>query len=242
MIVASMSRYKEREMKNPIRMVLLGTVVSAAMATLPWALWADTSPASGPPEIRLPQPATTGGMSLTEALANRRSVRTFADKPLSTQDVAQLCWAAQGITKVERGLRVAPSAHGLYPIGVFIVDKNGLYQYQPKTHALHRLADGDMLQKLRAATNQAPIAAAPLCMILTMDVQSLVPKCGDKAERYCLLEAGHVAENVLLQATALGLVSVPVGGIDEAPVAKAMNLPTGLRPVYVLPVGYPKAN
>ena len=65
--------------------------------------------------IVLPAPARSGHMSLEEALARRRSVREFSNKPLSDQDVSQLLWAAQGITHPE-GLRTAPSAGALYPL------------------------------------------------------------------------------------------------------------------------------
>jgi nitroreductase len=80
-----------------------------------------------------------------------------------------------------------------------------------------------------------------VCLILAIDIEHMKRRCGDKAEQYSLLEAGHVAQNVLLQATALGLASVPVGGLDEKKVAAALKLPAGTRPVYLLPVGYPKA-
>jgi SagB-type dehydrogenase family enzyme len=178
-------------------------------------------------------------MSLVEALAQRRSQRSFADKPLSSEQIGQLCWAAQGITDEARGLRTAPSAMALYAIQVFVVDGSGLYEYVPSSHLLRRLDLEGALQKLRSAAGQKAVGSAPVSMILAMDPGRLEARCPEKAERYSLLEAGHVAQNVLLQATALKLVSVPMGGVDETKLGEALNLPTGLRPVYVLPLGRP---
>ncbi len=76
--------------------------------------------------IALPSPARSGHMSLEEALARRRSVREFSNKPLSEQEVSQLLWAAQGITHPE-GLRTAPSAGALYPLELHLVNAAGFY-------------------------------------------------------------------------------------------------------------------
>ena len=166
--------------------------------------------------------------------------RTTVYRLLSLEQVSQLCWAAQGITQAEQGFRTAPSAMHLYPLTVFVADSKGVYEYQPKPHALRRL-DGVTPEEFRKAAGEGPAGAAPVCLILAIDVEHMKPRSGDKAEQYSLLEAGHVAQNVLLQATALGLGAVPVGGLDEKKVAGAMKLPATLRPVYLLPVGYPKA-
>jgi len=154
--------------------------------------------------IPLPAPQTSGGMPLTEALAKRRSIRAFESRPLTREQISQLCWAAQGITQAEQGLRTAPSAMHLYPVTVFVVDGQGVYEYQPKPHALLRL-EGVTPEQFRQAAGQGPAGAAPVCLVLAVDIEHMKPRSGDKAEQYSLLEAGHVAQNVLLQATALGL-------------------------------------
>jgi SagB-type dehydrogenase family enzyme len=194
----------------------------------------------GQTEIRLPAPKTTGGMTLNEALAKRRSHKSIAPGDVMTGHVSQLCWAAQGITEPKKGLRTAPSAHALYAITVYLIDETGLYEYVPEGHLLRRLREGDMLARLRAAVKQSSVETAPVCLVLTMNVERLAARDGKKAERFCLLEAGHVAQNVLLQVTALGLVSVPAGGIDEGKVKAALKLPENQRAVYALPIGYAK--
>lgn len=189
--------------------------------------------------VRLPAPQTRGGMSLTEALATRRSQRTFDGKSLSREQLSQLCWAAQGITDEQQGFRTAPSALKAYAIRVFVIDEKGAWEYLPQLHALKSLAVNDALAGFRSAISSR-LHTAPLYMVLTIEPDRLRERSGDKAERFSLLEAGHVAQNILLQATALGLASVPSGGFDEAKAAEVLELSDTLKPVYVLPIGHPE--
>ncbi len=180
-------------------------------------------------------------MALAEALSGRRSWRQFSAKPLSLQQVAQLCWAAQGITDDVQGYRTTPSAGALYPITVFVVDASGVCEYEPGRHALRPARAGDLRRQLQAAALDQPcVGEAPLCLVITIAVARSASKYGSRAERYCLLEAGHLTQNVLLQATALGLAGVPVGAFEDRSVAEALGLPPSLRPVYLVPLGYPQ--
>jgi hypothetical protein len=144
--------------------------------------------------IGLPRPVRTGGMPLAEAIARRRSVRDFTARPLSTRSLSQLCWAAQGITGQDEGLRAAPSAGALYPITIFVALPEAVHRYDPGEHALRRHRRGDRRAALRAAAlGQSCVGGAPACMIVTIDVARSASKYGRWAERYCLLEAGHAA-------------------------------------------------
>ncbi len=190
--------------------------------------------------ISLPPPRTEDNLSVTEALARRRSQRSFADASLSQTQIGQLCWAAQGITDAQEGKRTAPSAGALYPLTVLVMDQTGVYCYEPQTHALRPVVAGDLRGALQAAALDQPcVGAAPLCLVITMDVARTASRYGSRAERSCCLESGHVAQNVLLEATALGLAGVPVGAFDDHKVATLLHLSSNLRPVYLLPLGYP---
>jgi SagB-type dehydrogenase family enzyme len=243
MPATQLTNRKQRDFLFVLAVVLAAAVLSAA-----FLLWTGKSPS--PPvssndsrkEVRLPPPQTRGGLPLTEALARRRSQRVFADRPLPPEAVSQLCWAAQGITQAEKGFRTAPSAGALFPIAVFLVDAAGVSEYKPQRHMLLRAPTGDLRGQLRAAAHdQDFVGQAPLCLVITMDVSRAAAKYGARAERYGLLEAGHVAQNVLLQATALGLVGTPVGAFEDDQVATLLNLPAGVRPVYLVSLGYPRA-
>lgn len=200
------------------------------------------SPADAREEETMPAPRTSGGMPLADVLARRRSGREFAPGQLAPEQVSQLCWAAQGVTDPTQGYRTAPSAGALFPITLYVVDRGSVFEYHPGRHVLTRLRDGDCRDQLQsAALGQPCVGAAPVCLVIAMDVGRSASKYGHSAERYCLLEAGHVAQNVLLQATALGLVGVPVGAFDDRAITTLLRLPPNREPVYLLPIGHPPA-
>jgi SagB-type dehydrogenase family enzyme len=187
--------------------------------------------------IYLPAPKTEGTMSLEEAIAKRRSIRDFSGEGLTTEQVSQLAWAAQGITDAKRLLRAAPSAGATYPLDLYLVTSEGIFRYLPVEHALAPVAQGDMRSQLGSGRGAA--AKAPLDVVIVADYERIRKRFGDRAERYACLEAGHVAQNLLLQATALGLGGVPMGGIQGEQVAGVLTLPAGQDPLYVIPIGHP---
>ena len=77
--------------------------------------------------------------------------------------------------------------------------------------------------------------------VITAVPRRIALKYGEvRAERYAHMEAGHAVQNLLLQATALGLGGVPMGAFDDAEVARTLDLPPGESPLYLIPVGEPR--
>jgi SagB-type dehydrogenase family enzyme len=190
-------------------------------------------------EVRLPQPRLTGPVSVEEALARRRSVRQFADKDLTIQQVSQLAWAAQGITEPQRGLRTAPSAGALYPLELYLVKRDGLFHYIPQGHKLIQLSGQDLRGPLsQAALGQSHVRAAALDVVIAAVYQRTRVKYGARAERYVHIEAGHVGQNIHLEAVALGLGSGSVGAFEDGAVAKVLGLPADETPIYIIAVGH----
>jgi len=191
--------------------------------------------------VALPAPAMEGKMSLEQAIAKRRSARHFTEQALTVKEIGQLCWAGQGITDAKRGLRAAPSAGALYPIELYVATAEGVDRYLPGKHELERHLVGDHRKALQeAASGQQAVAAAPACIVIAGQFERSARKYHDRAERYCWLEAGHVAQNILLQATALDLAGVPVGGYDDTKTVEALKLTKGWRVLYLLPIGHPQ--
>lgn len=200
---------------------------------------ADTAGASQGDAKALPPPVVPGQMSFEEAIAQRRSVRTFLDEPLTIEEVSQLCWAGQGITDSQRGFRASPSAGALFPIELYVVTAAGVDHYLPRGHRLERHLDGDLRGPLQeAALGQDSVGRAPACLVITGVVERSARKYGRRAQRYCFIEAGHVGQNILLQATALQLAGVPVGAFEDDQVASVLKLPKGHQVLYLLPVGH----
>ncbi len=115
-------------------------------------------------------------------------------------------------------------------------------RHSEETHALERFVEGDVRPTLaRLAVGQTFIAEAPLALVITAEYERISQRYGDRAARYVHMEAGHAAQNVYLQAEALGLGTVVVGSFQDEEIARALGLPAAHRPLYIMPVGYPAA-
>jgi len=214
-------------------------LISTAFLGVIQAQQPSPAAAKAPEQITLPAPIQGAPGSLEYALANRRSVREFSPKPLTQQQIGQLFWAAQGITH-DQTKRTAPSAGAIYALEIYVVTKDGLFHYIPKGHAMVRLSDQDLHQVLFKASNQKDMQEAPAVFVITGVVDRMMKRYPAKAEMFVNLEVGHAAENVLLEATALGLAAVPAGGFVPADVQQGLSLPAEEKPVYLIPVGYAK--
>ncbi|MCX5692075.1 MAG: SagB/ThcOx family dehydrogenase, partial [Candidatus Omnitrophica bacterium] len=191
--------------------------------------------------IQLPKPLNKGNVSLEEVIFRRRSQRSFEQKDLSLQQISQLLWAGQGITaeKGFYGLRAAPSAGALYPIEIYLLAKDGLFRYLPDGHKLESLAEQDLRGALADSSfGQAAISQAPVNIVVCVVYSRLTSKYGQRGIRYAHIEVGHVAQNIHLQAVALGLGSVPIGAFNDGEVKKILSLPINHEPLYIIPVGY----
>lgn len=193
--------------------------------------------------VSLPTPREEGGTPLTDALAKRRSVREFREAPLSLAEVAQLLWAAQGITD-PHGLRTAPSAGALYPLEVYVVAGQvqdlaaGIYKYHPERHELSCVGKEDARDRVeRAALRQNWVGDAAAVFVIAGVYERLRVKYHERAERYVHIEVGHAVQNLCLQSAALGLGSVVVGAFHDEELAEVLGLPAGEHPLCLVPVG-----
>ena len=168
--------------------------------------------------VPLPAPPSDRGLTVEEAIGKRRSVRNYSNQTLSLNAFSQLLHSAQGITEPQRSLRAAPSAGALYPIEVYSVVHNvggldpGIYHYAVQEHELEVLSIGDQrAQILQAGIWQEFLGEANVCFILTAIFQRTRWKYQQRAYRYVLLEAGHIAQNLYLSATSMNLGACAVG-------------------------------
>ena len=215
----------------------------AWLATLGWG---EVRPGG---VVKLPRPAFDGTVSVQRAIKERRTAREFRPTPLDMAQLSQLLWAAQGITDEATGYRAAPSGGALYPLDVYVVvgEKgvetlaSGAYWYHPSGHTIELVRDGDRRQDLSsAALGQMWMTHAPVCFVVTAEYRRITGKYGERGIRYAHFEAGHVAENIVLQAGGLGLGAGIVGAFSDASVAKAVKTAQGHEPLLIIPVGYKK--
>lgn len=202
-------------------------------------------------DIDLPLANQTGTLSVERALAARRSIRHFGAGVLSLSHLAQLLWAAQGVTGADER-RTTPSAHVLYPLRLLVVVRavdgvdKGVYGLSREMSQLHLLQRGGEPQKtLQAASldDQPWVGEASAIIAITADVErmrqhfSAQTPHNRKGERYLYQEVGALAQNVYLQAAALGLGTVLVGGIDERAASKALAVEEPWQVVALMPIG-----
>ncbi len=212
--------------------------------------WFKTYPEA--PRVALPDldAAPSGaGEPVLDALAHRRSLREYAQPPLGLGELGALLWAAAGVTARQMGFafRTAPSAGGLYPIEHYVVANSveglepGLYHYAVLDRALERLRSGDLrLPIARSALDQSIAAAADAVFVWTAVLERSRWKYGQRFARYIFLDAGHIAENVALAATALGLGSCQIAAFFDVEAAALLGVDPDVEPVvYMTTVGRP---
>ena len=194
--------------------------------------------------ISLPPVVFDGEMSVEEAIEQRRSVREFGGGSLALEDISQLLWAAQGITDKD-GHRGAPSAGALYPLELYVVAGDveglslGVYRYRPKSHELVHVASGERRKSLASvALGQGWVSRAPAVLVIAGVYERSMKKYGQRGQRYTHIEVGHVAQNIYLQATALGLGTALVGAFHDSEVQDVLSLPPDHEPLGLMPVGH----
>ncbi|MFZ2456684.1 MAG: SagB/ThcOx family dehydrogenase [Candidatus Altiarchaeia archaeon] len=194
--------------------------------------------------IKLPEPKYSGGgITLEEAIKERRSVRDYTNEPVTLEELSQLLWAAQGITGRSRG-RSAPSAGATYPLELYAVAQKvsgidpGVYRYSPRDHSLVCLMPGNYCPALSLASlGQLSVMNAPVSLVFAAVFDRTVSRYGERGVRYVHIDVGHAAENVYLQCAGLRMGTVAVGAFDDEKVKEALKLNMEESPVYIMPVG-----
>ncbi len=190
-------------------------------------------------DIVLNKPIYEGTKSLEECIYNRKSIRSFRDTEIKLSKISQLLWSAQGKNCSKR---TVPSAGAIYPLEIYINDKNkGFFYYNIKKNNLELKTDKNLAYHIvKYAYNQQYLIDAPINIILAADYTKTCNIYGERGIRYVHFEIGHCAQNIHLQAVALGLGSVPIGAFNDSEIKRILNLPNKLSILYIICLGYPK--
>lgn len=191
----------------------------------------------GAPRIDLPpcaKLAEMGKQTVGDAIASRRSVRSFSAAPIRLDELAYLLWATQGVTESTRDeagnplqFRAAPSGGGRYPLETYVAVRNveglkpGVYRYLPSQHQLIPVRKAaEIGQELQRGCYGQTLPGEAACTF----IWSAIPyrtewKYGFIAHRMIAIEAGHVCENLYLaagsiQAGACALLSYHQPALD----------------------------
>lgn len=200
--------------------------------------------------IKLPNPSLKGTVSVEEAINKRRSRRNFERTPLSIGQLSQILWCAQGITNKKGERRASPSAGATYPMTIYVIigDKTcgnitaGAYEYLPREHGLKLHIPGLLNEDLiKAAMNQAFVGQAPIALVCTADYTRTTNKYDERGKMYVHMEAGHIGQNVHLQAEAMGLGTCMIGAFSDDTVSRLLKLGGDRKPLYIMPIGKPSS-
>lgn len=197
------------------------------------------------PQYDLPRPEDLR-RPLGTVLEARRSARRFSRAPLASSALATILHASYGAT-TEHAARAVPSAGGLYPLEVYAAIERvdglprGLYHHDASSNLLAQLEPSSVARALRGAFVHPELAVAPVILIVTALFQRCRFKYGLRGYRFCLLEAGHLAQNALLACAALDLAAVPIGGFFDRCLERILHV-DGVEeaPLYCLAIGLPE--
>jgi len=205
------------------------------------------------PEIKLiplPDQFSDNSLNIVEVLKKRKSIRSYSSEPCGLSELAFLLWASTGVRQrsVNRDFRVAPSAGALYPIETYVVVNNveglseGVYHYNIKLHALEELKQGKFSVNIaHAALEQRMCLDAPVIFIWTAIFERSRWKYKQRAYRYIYLDAGHIAQNLALAATTIGLGSCQIGAIYDDEVNEIVGVDGQEEStIYLSSVGRPQ--
>jgi len=201
-----------------------------------WMGISGTAGAGGTGIILLPPPHTEGDMPLMQALKARRSTREFSASPLPVQVLSDLLWAADGVNRPESGKRTAPTAKDMREIFVYVITATGAHIYEPDSHALRKVASGD-LRHLTGIQDFAAQATLDLVYVANLDRMDT----SDENKRfYSATDTGFIAQNVYLFCASAGLATVVRASLDRPALAAALGLGAHQQIMLAQTVGYPE--
>ncbi|MBN2182846.1 MAG: DJ-1/PfpI family protein [Sedimentisphaerales bacterium] len=191
--------------------------------------------------IQLAKPRVAGQMSFEEALNDQKDVVIFNRQTLDRNQIGQLAWAAQGSRKASENLQPALPNNDDSSIQIYIATHEGLFIYQPSENSLLQVNTMDVRNDLAGATGQmrASVSAAGCSFIITAPIRRLATARGRSNRTNVYLQAGHIAQNIQLQAVCLDLGSTTIDEFERQAVSAACKLPRNIDPIYLISVGYP---
>lgn len=206
--------------KSKIKVVLSGVCIASCLLFAPAAAGAAEA---------LPEPQIEGGVSVMQALAKRQTSRSFAETDISPVQLSHILWAANGVNRPESGGRTNPAALGVHSVEVYAVTAKGIFLYQPKTHTLKSVAEGDF--RMTTTSGQPFVGEAPLTLVYVGNASAWESASralpDDQQVLFDSIAAGAMTQSVALVAAAEGLGTCVRASIDRDAFGAAAHLQSG---------------
>ncbi|KPL82440.1 nitroreductase [Thermanaerothrix daxensis] len=172
---------------------------------------------------------------LWQIMAQRRTLRHYADQPLTLEELALLLWATQGVRQVTKRpatLRTVPSAGARHAFETLLLVNRvsglgkGVYRYLALRHALLPYeTEANIAPRLYAACyEQEHILHSAVTFFWVAVTERMTWRYGARGLRYLFLDAGHVCQNLYLAAEGLGCGVCAIGAFDDTALNPALNL------------------
>jgi SagB-type dehydrogenase family enzyme len=189
------------------------------------------------PKIKLPDELPASVKSFDEVVVGRSSARRFGAGSIHLVELAKALFMGYGITRdnadnhFPRPFRTIPSGGALYPLEIYLHATRveglepGLYHFDPEDLTLDVLRVGDEAERLASSAFQRELVldAAAILLISAVFIRSTF-KYGDRGYRFVYLEAGHLAQNVMLTMRERGLAATPLGGYVDREMDRHLGL------------------
>lgn len=181
--------------------------------------------------------------NISDIISKRRSCRSFSDKPLSKDCIGNICYNAYYIEN-----HVVPSGGGLYPLKIYVLIekdqisiKKGYYEYDRELNTLIRFENDIDIERLKYCFNDEDLPfGSSVQIVIAADLNRETFKYSNRGYRLTLIEVGHVAQNINLFCTEIGVGVCELGGVLDKPLAQELNLTTEeITPILCLAIGYP---
>lgn len=192
--------------------------------------------------IKLPDIPERIGVDLHKVIIERKSIRRYRKNfAVSLEDFSKVLWASYGYKGVNG--RVVPSAGAIYPCTIYTIIQNvaslppGLYLYIPEKHSIKYISKIDLERFVEACLHQKFMLDASFHIIIAVNYQKITRYYGERGIFYSWLEAGHIGQNIYLEATALKLGTVAIGAFQENLLKQTLQIPENI--LYIFPVGVP---
>ena len=190
--------------------------------------------------IELPKPNTQGGMSLADALRQRRSVRNFLFERISDQQLSDLLWSACGISSERKSgdevkyWHTNPTACNHQEVMVYVFMHEGVFLYDSTKNFLLQIKKKDCRKNL---SKQQFIQKSAISLCLVSDISKMI-RFDDsfRRELYSPMDVGYVSENIYLYCAANNLATCACGLINRDKIAKILGLGNA-RVMLVHPIG-----
>lgn len=217
-----------------MKKLILIAAIMCTMSAISQAQDPTTAQAVTPQDLTLEPAELSGGMPLMELLKERRSERQFSGQEVEPMSLSRILWAANGVNRPEENKRTAPSARNAQEIEIYIFNNTGVYKYMPNDMQVKKVRGGDV----RKQVMKEHYMEAPVLLVLVANYDKM--KGFETADRdfYSAMDCGYVSQNIYLACASEQYVTVAVGQIDRAAVAKLLNIKNG-KAMIAHPIGRP---